>query len=71
MFYIVFEIQQDANGNTAVLNTPKSDWNEALSTYYSICAAAAISSIPYHAAVILGDDGFVKMSQVFDRRAEV
>lgn len=69
-FFIVSEIQQDANGNVAVLTTPKTDYNEALSTYYSVCAAAAISTIPYHAATIFEDSGIMKMCQIFDRRAE-
>ena len=69
-FYIVSEIQKDANNNISVLVTEKTDWSEALSTYYSICAAAAISAIPYHAANIVADSGIMKMCQVFDRRAE-
>ena len=70
MFYIVNEIQQAANGQISVLATPKTDWNEAQSTFFSICAAASISAIPYHAANIIGDNGLILKCEVFDRRAE-
>ena len=71
MFYVVYEVQQNANDVVSVIPTPKTDWNEALSTYYSICAAAAISTIPYHSAYIVDDNGAMRMCQVFDRRAVV
>lgn len=69
-FYTVLEIQQDANGNRAAIPTIYSDEDRALAKYYTVCAAAAVSVIPYHAAVILRDDGVVTNGQVFDRRVE-
>ena len=71
MFFVVYEVQQNANDVVSVIPTTKTDWNEALSTYYSICASAAISTIPYHAAYIIADDGSMRMCQVFDRRAVI
>ena len=68
MFWIVNEIQQDANGNVAVIATPKTDWNEAQSTFFMICASASSSTIPYHAANIIGDNGLILKCEVFDRR---
>ena len=70
MFWVVNEIQQNANGTISVLATPKTDWNEAQSTYFTICAAASISTIPYHAANIISDNGLMLKCEVFDRRAE-
>lgn len=56
--YVIIEMQTDANGNTAM--TPpitKADRNEAESVFHQILAAAALSGLPKHAAVILDEMG--------------
>lgn len=40
----------------------------AQSKYHTICAAAAISEIPYHAAYLLRSDGSVLEEGIWDRR---
>ena len=57
MKYLIIEIQTFKDGNVVTLVTQKDDLNEAMSTYYSILAAAAISSLPVHAATLLINDG--------------
>lgn len=42
----------------------------AQSKYHTICAAAAISEIPYHAAYLLQSDGSVLEEGIWDRRAD-
>jgi len=42
--------------------------NQAYAKYYTICAAAAISEIPYHSAAIIRSDGIMIEGKVFDRR---
>lgn len=67
-FYTVLEIQQDANGSRVAIPTIYGDEGQALAKYYTICAAAAVSTIPYHSVAILRDDGIIIEGRVFDRR---
>ena len=46
----------------------KDELNEAMSAYYMILAAAAVSSVPVHAAVLMMNNGAVFKSEVFDHR---
>lgn len=56
--YMIIEIQKQADGSGAFPPViQKADWNEALSSYHSVCAVAAISSIPKHMVLLLDDDG--------------
>lgn len=66
MKYLVIEIQTDADGNVATLITQKDDLNEATSVFYSVLSAAAVSSVPVHAAVLLMNNGAVVKREVFD-----
>lgn len=58
MKYIVIELQkikEDADISTIVVT--KDTKEEAESTYYSILAAAALSTIPVHGAIIFDELG--------------
>lgn len=68
MKYIVMEIQTAADETVATLVTQKDTLSEAQSTYYMILASAAVSQIPYHAAVLLTNEGITLMSMGFDHR---
>lgn len=57
MKYIVLELQTDAAGNVANIVTKHNTLNEAESKFHTILAAAAVSSVPAHAAVILSEEG--------------
>ena len=67
-FYTVIEIQN--NGTPAQLTTFYTDRNQALSKYYTILAAAAISQLAFHAGYIIRDDGVMIEGRVFDRRED-
>ena len=69
MFKII-ELQTDANGNTAHLVTTKANQNEAESVFHQILAAAAISSVPVHAATILSENGAEVMHGYYAHRTE-
>lgn len=58
MKYIVIEIQKAADGTVAIppINTYDSFF-EALSRYHTILAAAAVSNVPVHTAVVLNEVG--------------
>lgn len=68
-FYTVIE-RQLINGTPAVLATHYDSETAALAAYYTILAAAAVSSIEYHAAHIIRSDGIMIEGRVFDRRVE-
>lgn len=70
MKYIILEMQTNADGTVGTIVTAKDELNEAMSTYYSILAAAALSSLPVHAAVLMSNDGATLRRELFDRREE-
>ena len=69
-FYTTIENQVRNDGSKGLLYDHFDDLNAALAKYYTICAAAATSDIPYHSAMIFGDDGYVIEKRVFDRRTD-
>lgn len=69
-FYTTIENQVRNDGSKGLLYDHYEDLNAALAKYYTICAAAAISEIPYHSAAIIRDDGMLIEGRVFDRRVD-
>lgn len=67
-FFTTIENQVRTDGSKGLLYDHFDELNAALAKYYTICAAAATSEIPYHSAMIFGDDGYVIEKRVFDRR---
>ena len=65
MNYIVMETQT-TNGTTAIV-TPiiYADKNQAESKFHQILAAAAVSNVQKHTAMILTDDGNIEKSQCY------
>ena len=68
-FYTVIEKQLNA-GTPGTIATHYDSETAALAAYYTILAAAAVSTIEYHAAHIIRDDGIMIEGRVFDRRVE-
>lgn len=56
--YIVIELQKNAEGHVANIVTEHPTLAEAESKYYAILAAAAISAIPVHSAIIVSEEGY-------------
>lgn len=44
--------------------------DRAYAKYFTICAAAAVSAIPYHAAILVRSDGMIMEQKVWDRREQ-
>lgn len=63
--YIVIELQTNADGVVANLVYQYDDLNAAESKFHSILAAAAVSSLPVHAAVILTNAGTLVKSEYY------
>lgn len=64
--YVVLEIQTMDGGQVACLATPYDNQMQAESSYHSVLAAAALSSLPRHAAVLMTSDGSVQASQYYE-----
>lgn len=54
--FIIIELQT-TDGVTSNIVTTKESKDEAMSTYHSILAAAAISNVRYHTAVVMDEKG--------------
>lgn len=65
--YIIHEYQTNAEGVTVIVPpVPKATEAEAYNAFYTVCAAAAISSVPYHTAMLCYHNGNVIESKMFD-----
>lgn len=68
MFYTTIENQLRSDGSFGLLYDHYTDEAQAVAKFYTICAAAAVSEIPYHSATILASDGRIVRQEIFDRR---
>ena len=69
-FYIQFEVQVSKNGEKSVTPFVFDDLNAAYAKHYTILAAAAVSTIPYHASFIIGNTTGIIDSKIFYHRDE-
>ena len=67
-FYTSIENQVRPDGGRGLLYDHFDSYDEAIAKFFTICAAAAKSEIPYHSAHIIRDDGVMIEGRVFDRR---
>lgn len=56
--YAVIEMQKQADGSLATITTDHNSLPEAQNKYFTVLAAAAISTVPIHTAMLVGEDGF-------------
>lgn len=63
--YIVIEIQTNTDDTVGTLVNTYTDVNVAEQKYHTILAAAAVSSLPAHAAVILTENGQLYKHQCY------
>ena len=63
--YIVIEIQT-SNGQASVLNNTYANLNTAYQAYYTILAAAAVSQVEVHTAILLNEHGGVVSAESFE-----
>lgn len=66
--YIVIELQKNAEGVVSNIVTSHETLAEAESKYYSVLAAAAVSDIPVHSAIIVSEEGFPVKHQCYKHR---
>lgn len=69
-FYTTIENQLREDGTYGVLYDHFADKNQAEAKFFTICAAAAVSDIPYHAAYLIDSNIGVIDQRAWDRRNE-
>lgn len=57
MKYLVIELQTNTDNTVSNLVYDYDNRNDAESKYHTVLAAAAISTLPIHAAVLMSSDG--------------
>ena len=57
MKYIVIELQTAASGSVTNIVTSHDTLQQAESKYHTVLAAAAVSDLPCHAAVLMDSEG--------------
>lgn len=67
--YIVTELQTNGE-TTAILNYTYTDKSVALQKYHTILAAAAVSQVEVHTAMIINEIGLVEYRESFDHRLD-
>lgn len=65
MKYIVIELQTNTDGTVGNLVYAFDSRNEADAKFHAILAAAAVSNIPHHAAVLMNSDGNVFRNECY------
>ena len=69
--FTVMEIQSDGQGNVSVLPAIVTPTRAAAeSAYHSILAAAAVSQVPVHSALVLGEEGLPIMQFAYRHAPE-
>lgn len=69
MTYIVIELQTMKDGSVANLVTQHATEDEAQSKYHTILAAAAVSELPVHGAVLMTNSGVTLENRYYEREA--
>ena len=68
--FIVIELQKIVDNEISNIVTTHENRREAESHYHSILAAAAISTIPVHTAIILSEKGLPVMFQCYEHETD-
>lgn len=70
LFWTTIENQLREDGSRGLLYDHFTDREAALAKFFTVCAAAAVSALPYHSAHLLQSDGVMLRQEIFDRRVE-
>lgn len=68
--YTTIENQIRGDGSKGLLYDHYTNYDSAMAKFFTVCAAAAVSEIPYHSAHVLRSDGVMIESRVWDRRMD-
>lgn len=70
MTYVVIELQTNSDGTVGTLTNAYTNRSQAEQAYHTILAAAAVSSLPVHAAVMLQNDGLLVHQDAYEHEQE-
>lgn len=70
IIYTTIENQIRNDGSKGLLYDHFENYDAAMAKFFTVCAAAAVSDIPYHSAHVLRSDGVMIEGRVWDRRVE-
>lgn len=70
MKYIVIELQTGADGKVGNIVTDHDTQAEAEHKYHAVLSAAAISTVPVHAAILMDNTGFVLERKAYKHTTE-
>lgn len=68
--FIVLEIQTNANGKVGTIISSYEERGQAESKYHAILSAAAVSSLPCHAAVLLTEQGLMLANGFYEHEVD-
>ena len=68
--YLVTEIQHWANGSVQNPTWSYDDRNKAEAKFHTVLAAAAVSTLPVHSAILFTDEGFTLESKCYKHGEE-
>ena len=68
--FIVLEAQTNVDGRLGTLINQYDTYAEAESKYYTVLAAAVISSLPKHAVFLLGNDGIFYRGECYNHELD-
>lgn len=68
--YILIELQTNKDGTVGNIVTAYDNLDQAESAWHSVLAAAAISTLPVHAAVLLNNSGEVVESRHYEHEGD-
>ena len=70
MFWTVIENQKTASGAFGLIYNHYESESQALAKFFTICASASQSELPYHSAQMLASDGRMVQQERFERAVE-
>ena len=67
--YIIIELQVYADGNVGNIVTTANSYNEAMSAYHTVLAAAAVSAVTKHSCTVLTSTGALVCNECYTHGA--
>ena len=71
MVYLVVEIQKTGEDQVSNIVTSHQTLNEAKSKLHQVLAAAAVSEVPVHSAVLISEEGIPMRNECFRHTEEI
>lgn len=70
IMYVVLEIQKLSESQLATIVTTHESWDVANQQYHTALAAAAVSGLPRHSAMLINEDGGTLKAETYPQAQE-